>query len=719
VFDTIAAESGRQLNETFTAFAQNRLPSYGQPDVDSMANLSAAIIVDQKRLVGNARSTVGTITDIYALLRLLFSRLGQPQVGYSNVFSFNDPAGMCQRCQGLGSTAAIDMDRLVDRSLSLNQGAIRFPTFAVGTWFWNLYALSGRFDLDKPVRDYSEPEWQALIFEDAGRKMPVATAGGEMQTSYEGLVPKFTRLYLSKTADDFKGKARAAFERIVTTAACAECGGSRLNVLARSSLIDGRSIAEHSAMPVRDLSDVIHAITAPAAAPLVNALAERLDNLNTLGLGYLTLSRQTSTLSGGESQRVKMVRHLGSALTDMCYIFDEPTVGLHPSDVHALGGLLKDLRDKGNTVLVVEHDPDVIEIADHCIDLGPGAGAQGGRVMYAGDLAGLAASGTTTGSALRKQSTLKITPRQRTGQLAIAHATRYNLRDVSVDLPLGVLTVVTGVAGSGKSTLVHGFVPAAHPDTVLIDQGPIRGSRRSNPATYTGLLEPVRKLFARSNKVAPALFSPNSAGACAECSGLGVIYTDLAFLEGVVTRCEVCRGRRFHDEVLQYTVRGRNIADVLAMSVHDALGFFDRGNRGEQPIVDILQRLSDVGLGYLGVGQALPTLSGGERQRLKLALELGSAGQVYVLDEPTTGLHAADVHALIGLLDLLVAGGSTVIVIEHNLDVVAQADWVIDLGPGPGRDGGRVVFQGTAVELARSEISVTGRYLARATQAHE
>ena len=692
VFDTIAAESQRQLNETFTSFVRNRLPSYGQPDVDAIENLPAAIVVDQKRLGGGTRSTVGTVTDIYSLMRLLWSRAGRPFVGYSNAFSFNDPAGMCPECKGLGTVRAVDLDQLVDRSLSLNQGAIRFPTFQVGGWTWRTFAGSALFDNDKPLAEYTPEEWRAFLH---GADAVVERPGdpGPVAKRYEGLLPRFERIWLPKDVESLRGNTREAFERVVTQDTCPACHGARLSAAALSCRINGDNIAECAALEAEQLVEVIRAVDAPGSEPVVSALDAQLERLVAIGLGYLTVDRPTSSLSGGESQRVKMVRHLGSSLTDMLYVFDEPSIGLHPRDVAQLTGLLRGLRDKGNTVLVVEHDPDVIAVADHVVDLGPGAGRDGGQVVYQGSVAGLAASGTVTGTHLAQGSRRKAAPRAPTGFLEIRGATRHNLHRVDVDIPTGVLTVVTGVAGSGKSTLVHGFLPRVSPEVVAIDQRPLRGSRRSSPATYLGILDPIRALFAAEHQVSASLFSPNAEGACPRCRGLGVIYTDLAFMDPMVSTCEQCRGRRFTDEVLGYPYRGRTIGEVLDLSAREALPAFP-----EQPIAQVLGRLVEVGLGYLPIGQPLTTLSGGERQRIKLADKLDQRQRVYVFDEPTVGLHPSDVAGLVDLLDRLVEGGSTVVVIEHNLEVISQADWVVDLGPGPGRHGGRVLFQGPPVK---------------------
>ncbi|MDX2162072.1 MAG: excinuclease ABC subunit UvrA [bacterium] len=704
VFGTIAAESQRLLNETFSAFVQNFLPRIGQPDADSLNNLSAAIIVDQKRLGGNSRSTVGTITDIYTLLRVLYSRLGQPTIGGSNAFSFNDPQGMCQECEGLGQVAAINLDALIDRDKSLNEGAIQFPTFAVDTWFWQLFHDSGFFDNDKKLRDYTPEEWEKFLHLPEA-KIKSNVGGKAFNLTYEGLLPKFKRAYLSKDIDQLQPHIRTALEPIVTRSACAVCGGARLSQAALSSRIHEKNIADCTAMEVTDLAAFIRTITDPTVAPIIDALSAKLDNLTTIGLGYLSLNRETSTLSGGESQRVKMVRYLGSSLTDVTYVFDEPSIGLHPHDIHRLNELLIQLRDKGNTVLVVEHKPKVIEIADHIVDMGPGAGRSGGTIVYEGDLGGLMQSGTLTGNHMRAHQPIKANPRPADGHLRIENATLHNVQNVTVEIPRNVMTVVTGVAGSGKSSLIRGCLPALYP-VVSIDQTLTRGSKRSNLATYTGMLDIIRKRFATANKVNAALFSANSKGACPECQGLGLIYTDLAFLDPVASVCEVCGGKQFTEEVLAYTLNGKSISDVLSMSVVEANEFFT-----EAALAKTLRALVDVGLGYVTLRQPLTTLSGGERQRLKLATELGNTSQIYILDEPTTGLHMQDVENLIRLLDRLVDNGSTVIVIEHHLDVIARADWVIDMGPGAGHEGGRVVFEGIPAALIHAEGSITGQFL--------
>jgi excinuclease UvrABC ATPase subunit len=727
VFETIAAESRRLIDETYTAFVQGFMPTRARPDVDSLEGLTAAILVDQEPMGSNARSTVGTATDAYAMLRIIFSRLGEPHIGPASAFSFNVPAGtisgeitlergrgeseereiaisggMCPECEGLGRVSTVDIDALVDRDKSLNEGAITFPGFQPGTWYHRIFVDSGFFDPDKPLRDFTEAEWERLLH---GPEAKVKTE--LVNLTYEGLVDKIRSRYLVKDPDSLQPGLRAAVERVATFAACPACDGTRLNALARSSRIAGRNIAECSAMQISDLAGFLRGIDDPGVAPIVAALLATVDSLVAIGLGYLSLDRESSTLSGGEAQRTKMVRHLGSALTDVTYVFDEPTIGLHAHDVQQMNELLQRLRDKGNTVLVVEHDPEVIRVADHVVDMGPAAGSHGGEVVYEGSVAGLGSAGTATGRHLELQQDLKTAVRRPTGSIPIRNATLHNLQDVSVDVPTGVLVAVTGVAGSGKSSLIHGCLPRTDPSVTLIDQSVIRGSRRSNPATYTGILEPIRKAFASANGVKPALFSANSAGACPNCKGLGMIYTDLAFMAGVVSVCEVCEGRRFTDEVLGYRLRGMNIAEVLDLSVEEAAAFFT-----EKPVRVMLERLADVGLGYISLGQMLNTLSGGERQRLKLAIEMSDDTEVYVLDEPTSGLHMQDVDNLIGLLDRLVDSGRTVIVIEHNLDIVARSDWVIDLGPGAGHDGGRIVFSGPPAELAASG-TLTGEHLAR------
>ncbi|GGP17568.1 excinuclease ABC subunit UvrA [Nonomuraea glycinis] len=700
VFDTIAAESRRLINETYTAFLQGFMPSLSRPDVDALRNLSAAIIVDQERMGANARSTVGTATDTYTMLRIVFSRVATPYVGPAFAFSFNTPQGMCPVCEGLGKVSDIDVDELVDRDLSLNEGALKLPGYGVDTWPWQIIVASGFFDPDVKMRDYTPEQWADFL-----DKPPVKVKLGANNFTYEGLVPRVRRQYLGKDRESMKGQARAFADRAVKLAPCPDCAGSRLNEAARSATIDGVDIARCSAMQISDLAEFIGGIRNASVGPILDNLRETLDSLVEIGLGYLSLDRESSTLSGGEAQRVKMVRHLNSSLTDVTYVFDEPTAGLHPHDIQRMNDLLLQLRDKGNTVLVVEHKPETIQIADHVVDLGPGAGSAGGRLCFAGDLDGLRASGTLTGRYLDHRVTLREKVRTPTGQLPIRGATLHNLRDVSVDIPQGVLSVITGVAGSGKSSLIHGYV-AGLEGVIVADQSPIRGSRRSNPATYTGVLDPIRTAFAKANGVKPGLFSANSEGACPACKGIGLIYTDLAMMADVATVCEECEGKRFTPEVLSYELHGKNISEVLAMPVAEAREVFTTGQAGA-----ILGRLDAVGLGYIGLGQPLTTLSGGERQRLKLAIHMARNGTTYVLDEPTTGLHLADVDHLLALLDRLVDDGNTVIVIEHHQAVMAHADWIIDLGPGAGHDGGQVVFTGTPADLVGSSKSLTAQHL--------
>ncbi|MEU8052168.1 excinuclease ABC subunit UvrA [Micromonospora haikouensis] len=700
VFGTIAAESQRMINETYSAFLQSFMPSLSRPDVDSLRNLSAAIVVDQERMGANSRSTVGTATDAYAMLRIVFSRLGQPHVGPAGAFSFNLAEGMCPTCEGLGRVSDLAVDQLVDVERSLNDGAITVPNFAVDSWYWQSIVGSGLFDPDVKLQDFTAQQWQDFLHKPA-TKMKV----GNHTITYEGLAVKVRRLYLSKDKEPTQPHIKAFVERAVTFATCGDCAGTRLNRAALSARIAGRNIAECSAMQISDLAAFVRGIDDPSVAPLVGNLRELLDSLVEIGLGYLSLDRESGSLSGGEAQRVKMVRHLGSSLTDVTYVFDEPTVGLHSHDIARMNDLLLRLRDKGNTVLVVEHKPETIAIADHVVDLGPGAGPDGGRICYAGDVAGLRRADCLTGRHLDHRARLRERVRTPTGHLPIRGADLHNLRDVDVDVPLGVLTVVTGVAGSGKSSLIHGSLPRRE-GVVVVDQSPIRGSRRSNPATYTGLLDPVRAAFAKANKVRPALFSANSEGACPKCRGIGVVYTDLAMMAGVASVCEECEGRRFTPQVLAYTLRGKNISEVLGMSVTEARDFFPSG-----PARSVLDRLTDVGLGYLSLGQPLTTLSGGERQRLKLAIHMGEKAHTYVLDEPTTGLHLADVDKLLALLDRLVDAGNTVVVIEHHQAVMAHADWIVDLGPGAGHDGGRIVFTGTPADLVAHGDTLTATHL--------
>ncbi|WP_054055756.1 excinuclease ABC subunit UvrA [Alloactinosynnema sp. L-07] len=700
VFGTIAAESQRLINETYSAFLQSFMPSVGRPDVDALRNLSAAIIVDQERIGTNSRSTVGTATDAQTMLRIVFSRVGVPHIGTSSAFSFNTPDGMCLGCEGLGRVSTVDIDELVDVEKSLNEGAITVPNFTVDSWYWRSLAHSGFVDPDVKLKDYTEQQWEDFLHKPS-TKLKVDS----MNITYEGLVVKVQRIFLAKDRESMQPHIRAFVDRAVAFAECPTCGGTRLNAAALSSKINGRNIAECAAMQISDLAEFLRAIDDPSVAPLLTTLRETLESLVEIGLGYLSLDRESATLSGGEGQRVKMVRHLGSSLTDVTYVFDEPTVGLHPHDIQRMNDLLRQLRDKGNTVLVVEHKPEVIAIADHVVDLGPGAGPSGGRVCFTGDVAGLRASDTLTGRHLDHRAQLRQNVRTATGHLPITGATLHNLKDVSVDVPLGVLTVVTGVAGSGKSSLIHGSL-SRRDGVAVVDQSPIRGSRRSNPATYTGLLDPIRTAFAKANGVKAALFSANSEGACPTCKGLGLVYTDLAMMAGVATVCEECDGKRFTPQVLTYQLRGKNISEVLGMSIVEAREFFPSGQARA-----ILDRLCDVGLGYLGLGQPLTTLSGGERQRVKLAIQMAEKSSIYVLDEPTTGLHLADVDQLLGLLDRLVDAGNSVIVIEHHQAVMAHADWIIDLGPGGGHDGGQIVFTGTPADLVSEAKTLTAQHL--------
>jgi excinuclease UvrABC ATPase subunit len=699
VFGTIAAESQRMINETYSAFLQSFMGSPPRPDVDALHNLSAAIVVDQERMGANVRSTLGTATDAYTMLRIIFSRLGVPSAGSALAYSFN-AEGMCPACEGLGKVSAIDVDGLVDRDKSINEGAITVPNFSVDGWYVKGFAESGLFDPTKPLRDYTEQEWADFLYKPATK---VKING--INTTYEGLVVKVQRMYLTKDREAAQPHIKAFIDRVATFTACKECGGTRLKPSVLESRIEGRNIADCSAMQVSDLAEFLTGLDAPSVGPVLTTLRNTLDSLVEIGLGYLSLDRESGTLSGGEAQRVKMVRHLGSSLTDITYVFDEPTVGLHPHDIQRMNTLLLRLRDKGNTVLVVEHKPETIAIADHVVDLGPGAGPAGGHLQFEGTVAGLRTSGTLTGRHLDHRVTLKPSVRKKVGDMRIRGANLHNLRDVDVDLPLGVLTVVTGVAGSGKSSLIYGSLPSRD-GVVVVDQSAIRGSRRSNPATYTGLLDPIRTAFAKANKVKAALFSANSEGACPNCKGIGLVYVDLAMMAGVASVCEECEGKRFTPQVLEYKLRGRDISEVLAMPVTEARDFFT-----EKQARVILDRLVDVGLGYLSLGQPLTTLSGGERQRLKLAIRMAEGPTTYLLDEPTSGLHLADVDQLLALLDRLVDDGSTVIVIEHHQAVMAHADWIVDLGPGAGQDGGRVVFTGTPADLVASGETLTAKHL--------
>ncbi|MBX3013704.1 MAG: excinuclease ABC subunit UvrA [Caldilineaceae bacterium] len=707
VFDTVASEAQRLLNENFSMFVRNFLPKFPQPDADAIENLSMAVVVDQKRLGGGSHSTLGTITDISTVLRLLFSRIGQPNIGNYNLFSFNDPQGMCPQCNGLGRMLGVDLERALDLTKSLNEGAILLPDYGVGSWEWSFFIQSGLFDNDKTLADYSTEEMERLLYGKA-TKIKSEFAGREINLTFEGIIEKFSRKYIKRDIKTMSERTQKNVAPYLSEGPCTLCRGARLSQAALSSKIQGRNIAELSAMQVDELIGVIRQIDDPVAAPLVKTLTERLQYLVDIGLDYVSLNRETATLSGGESQRVKMVKHLSGSLVDVMYVFDEPSVGLHPRDVHRLNELLQRLRDKGNTVLVVEHDPDVIKVADEIVDVGPHAGSRGGEVVYQGSYTGLLQADTLTGRHLQQSLPLKTKVRHATGKLTVVNAKTNNLRNVTVEIPKGVLTVVTGVAGSGKSSLIHGAFRRQYPDAIVIDQSAVGVSTRSNPATYTGIMDDVRKAFAKANKVNAALFSFNSKGACEACQGSGVIYTDLAFLDEVKLPCETCGGKRFKEEVLQYKLHGKSIADVLAMTVRQALDFF-----GIKEIVHRLQAMSDVGLEYLSLGQPLSTLSGGECQRIKLASELHKKGSIYVLDEPTTGLHMSDITHLLAVMNRLVDSGNTVIVIEHNLDVIKNADWIIDLGPEGGSKGGRIIFTGTPEQLLASPESITAEYVRR------
>ncbi|WP_416394545.1 MULTISPECIES: ATP-binding cassette domain-containing protein [unclassified Curtobacterium] len=732
VFATIAAESQRMINETYSAFVQGFMPSLARPDVDVLDGLTTAIVVDQERIGADPRSTVGTVTDANAMLRVLFSRLGTPHVGGPNAFSFNLATvtaggaitvqkgkdakaekvsfsrlgGMCADCEGRGTVTDIDLTQLFDDTKALSDGAITVPGYGTDGWNVRMFAESGYFDKDTPIRDFTDAERADFLYREPTKRK---IAGINM--TYEGLVPRVRRSLLQKDREAMQPHIRAFVDRAVTFTTCPACGGTRLNDVARSSTIAGKSIADVCAMQITDLATWLHGLDEPTVGPLLDGLRDAVDSFVEIGLGYLSLDRPTGTLSGGEGQRVKMVKHLGSSLSDVTYVFDEPSTGLHPHDIERMNALLLRLRDKGNTVLVVEHKPEVIAIADHVVDLGPGAGKDGGTLCYEGPVDGLRSSDTVTGRHLDDRVRVKDVVRERTGVLAIRGADAHNLQGIDVDVPTGVLTVVTGVAGSGKSTLIHGSL-APRDGVVAVDQGAIRGSRRSNPATYTGLLEPIRKAFAKANGVKPALFSANSEGACPACNGAGVVYTDLGMMAGIATPCVECDGKRFDQSVLEYRLAGKDISEVLAMPVAEAAAFFAAGESRIPAAHAILARLVDVGLGYLTIGQPLTTLSGGERQRLKLAMHLGDPGGVIVLDEPTTGLHLADVEQLLGLLDRMVEAGRTVVVIEHHQAVMAHADWLIDLGPGAGHDGGRVVFEGTPAALVAARSTITGEHLA-------
>ncbi len=735
VFGTIAAESQRLINETYSAFVQGFMPTLARPEVDVLEGLTTAIIVDQERMGADARSTVGTATDANAMLRILFSRLGKPHIGSPNAYSFNVPSvrasgaitvergnkktvratfnrlgGMCPRCEGRGSVSDIDLSQLYDDSKSLNEGALTIPGYSMDGWYGRIFTGCGFFDPDKPIRKFTKKELGDLLY-----KEPTKIKVEGINLTYEGLIPRIQKSMLAKDVDSLQPHVRAFVERAVTFATCPECDGTRLSKEARSSKINGINIADACAMQITDLAEWVQGLDEPSVAPLLEALRQSLESFVEIGLGYLSLERPSGTLSGGEAQRVKMIRQLGSSLTDVTYVFDEPTIGLHPHDIQRMNELLLQLRDKGNTVLMVEHKPEAIAIADHVVDLGPGAGSAGGEVVFEGTVEGLRGSDTITGRHLDDRAALKEAVRTPSGVLEVRGAGTHNLRYVDVDIPLGVLVVVTGVAGSGKSSLIYGSILKSRPPrdgVVSVDQTAIRGSRRSNPATYTGLLDPIRKAFAKANGVKPALFSANSEGACPTCDGAGVIYTDLAMMAGVATVCEECGGKRFQAEVLTYTFGGKDISEVLAMSVAEAEEFFGDGEASTPAAHKILDRLADVGLGYLSLGQPLTTLSGGERQRLKLATRMAEKGEIYVLDEPTTGLHLADVEQLLGLLDRLVDSGKSVIVIEHHQAVMAHADWIIDLGPGAGHDGGRIVFEGTPADLVAARSTLTGEHLA-------
>jgi excinuclease UvrABC ATPase subunit len=732
VFSTIAAESQRMINETYSAFIQGFMPTLNRPDVDVLDGLTTAIIVDQERMGSDPRSTVGTATDTGAMLRILFSRLGRPHIGPPQAFSFNVASisgagavnitkgghqvrerrsfsilgGMCPRCEGRGSVTDFDLQQLYDDSKSLSEGALKVPGYSMDGWYGRIFSGSGFFNMDKPIRKFTKRELNDLLY-----KEPTKIKVEGTNLTYEGLIPKIKKSMLSKDREAMQPHVRAFVDRVITFSVCPDCNGTRLGPEARSSKINGISIADACAMQITDLAEWVKKLDEPSVAPLLKALGDTLDAFTEIGLGYLSLDRPAGTLSGGEAQRTKMIKHLGSSLTDITYVFDEPSIGLHPHDIQRMNTLLCQLRDKGNTVLVVEHKPEIITIADHVVDLGPGAGSRGGEVMYQGSIDGLRRSGTITGQHLDDRARLKDSTRTPTGALEVRGADTNNLQKVDVNIPLGVLTVITGVAGSGKSSLISGSV-AGREGVVVIDQTAIRGSRRSNPATYTGMLDPIRKAFAKANGVKPALFSANSEGACPNCNGAGVIYTDLGIMASVSSTCEVCEGKRFSAEVLEYRLGGKDISEVLAMSVDAAADFFADAEARTPAAHTILKRLADVGLGYLTLGQPLTTLSGGERQRLKLATQMGESGDVYVLDEPTVGLHLADVQQLLGLLDRLVDAGKSVIVIEHHQAVMAHADWIIDLGPGAGHDGGRIVFEGVPAELVAGRKTLTGQHLA-------
>jgi excinuclease UvrABC ATPase subunit len=705
VFDTIAAEARRQLNETFSTFVRNFLPRYAQPEADAIENLSMAIVVDQKRLGGGSHSTVGTTTDIYSVLRLLYSRFGQPYAGSAIAFSFNDPRGMCPECNGMGRTMTVNLDRFLDTSRSLNDGAILFPEYAVDSWGWNILTHSGLFDNDKKLADYPDEEMDRLLHHKP-HKVRMQVGSNSANMTFEGIVDKFTNKYILKDLKTYSERTQKTVAPFMHFGPCALCKGTRLNQAALSCTIKGYNIAELAAMEVDDLLAFIRTVDDPAATPVVENIAERLQHMVDIGLEYLSLNRETDTLSGGESQRIKMVKHLGSSLVDVMYVFDEPSIGLHPRDVHRLNDLLRKLRDKGNTILVVEHDPDVIKGADHIVDVGPYAGREGGRIVFEGGWNDLLHADTVTGRHMKQAMPIKTTFRSPNGKLSITNATANNLRNVSVGIPVGVLTVITGVAGSGKSSLIHQTFVPRHPKAIVIDQSAVSVSSRSTPATYTGIMDDIRKAFAKANQVNPSLFSFNSKGACENCQGLGVIYVELSYFDEVKTPCEVCGGQRFKEEVLAYKLKGRSISEVLNMSAQEALTFLE-----SKEVIRRLQALNDVGLNYITLGQPLSTLSGGECQRIKLASELHKKGSIYVMDEPTTGLHMSDISHLLAVINRLVDAGNTVVIIEHNQTIIKNADWIIDMGPEGGNKGGRVMFEGTPAQLLQARHSLTSAYL--------
>jgi excinuclease UvrABC ATPase subunit len=704
VFETIGAEAQRQINETYDSYIRNRMPHYGHPDIDSIQNLNVAIIINQKRIGGNARSTVGTITDIYTLLRLLFSRIGNPFVGYSMVFSFNNPQGMCPRCEGLGKITEINLNKLIDKSKSLNEGAVNFSAFKPGGWRWTRYVNSGYFDNDKKLKDYTKAELDLLLYAEEHKPKKPSKEWGKT-VLYEGIIPRIERSFLKKESKEYNRRSEE-LTHIFHSQTCPECKGARLNPEVRRCKINGKNIADCSSMQVDELISFLQTIQNNLLKSVIQELTDKLKHLEEIGLNYLSLNRETSSLSGGESQRIKMVKHLGSSLTGLLYIFDEPSIGLHPSDIDRLNSLIVQLRNKGNTVLIVEHDPDVIKVADHIVDMGPKAGKDGGRIVYQGKLSGLKNAEGLTASFWKKMRKKKLNPRVATHSLSIKNANLHNLKNISVNIPLNVITVVTGVAGSGKSSLINQVLPLQFPEAKLIDQGLLRGSRRSHLASYTGIFDTIRKMFAKENRVSPSLFSANAEGACPQCKGIGIITLDLAFMDDVEQPCDLCHGTGYKPEVLSYTLKGKNIADVLKMTVDESTSFYE-----EKSIRDLLTKIAEMGLGYITLGQPLNTFSGGERQRLKLAVEFDEQGKLFVFDEPTTGLHPSDIKKLMATFNHLADNGNTVIIIEHNLDVIAQADWVIDIGPGGGNEGGNIVFEGLLSDLVKSNTSRTGKYL--------